>query len=86
MNSSRNSRPYYNFNGFNCSPTKNFDEIVARCDVMEEEINHVKMKYRQTLRQLHEVKGKYGIEEDQLNEISREKVSEMCSCLTLVDP
>ncbi|XP_046856522.1 putative uncharacterized protein MYH16 [Xenia sp. Carnegie-2017] len=58
---------------------KNFDEIVARCDVMEEEINHVKMKYRQTLRQLHEMKGKYGIEEDQLNEISRDKEQSVIS-------
>lgn len=43
---------------------KSYDEVVARCDVMEEELTQVKVKLRQTERKLEELKVKYGIEEE----------------------
>lgn len=43
---------------------KSYDEVVARCDVMEEELKQVKIKLRQTEGKLEKLKVEYGIEED----------------------
>lgn len=42
---------------------KNYDELVARSDVMEEELKQAKIKLREAERELQEVKLKCGLEE-----------------------
>ncbi|CAB4023277.1 Hypothetical predicted protein [Paramuricea clavata] len=52
---------------------KSYDEVVARCDVMEEEVKQAKIKLRKTERELEELKVKCGIEDGMQSEDGEEK-------------
>lgn len=67
---------------------KSYDELVARSDVMEEEVKQVKIKLRQTERELEEMKLNSGLEgaqksdEDEIQNDSERPVPE----ITVVEP
>ena len=55
--------------------------MVARCDVMEEEVKQAKIKLRKTERELEELKVKCGIEDGVQSEDGEEKVDEHLNLL-----
>ena len=55
---------------------QSYDEVVARCDVIEDELKQVKIKLRQSERKVEELKLKYG-EDGERSEDDEEKVKKI---------
>ena len=59
-----------------CILFQSYDEVVARCDVIEDELKQVKIKLRQSERKVEELKLKYG-EDGERSEDDEEKVKKI---------